>query len=82
MRCLDSIRDSVDMKLSELRKIAEDRGAWRAAVHGVTSRQTRLSDCTTGSVRKSFVGHRVLSSAFPAAELSCHAQFLISSFFS
>ena len=32
MRCLPSITDSVDMNLSKLWEIAEDRGAWRAAV--------------------------------------------------
>ena len=36
MRGLDSITDSVDMNLSKLQEIAEDRGAWHAAVYGVT----------------------------------------------
>ena len=31
-RWLDSITDSVDMNLSKLQEIVEDRGAWRAAV--------------------------------------------------
>ena len=35
MRWLDVITDSADMSLSELPEIAEDRGSWRAAVHGV-----------------------------------------------
>ena len=36
MRWLDSITNSMDMNLSQLREIVKDRGGWHAAVHGVS----------------------------------------------
>ena len=44
MGWLDRIMDPMDMSLSRLWEIVEDREAWSATVHGVAQSQTRLSN--------------------------------------
>ena len=44
VRRLDSITDSMDVNLSILWETVEDRGAWRAALHGVTNRHNLATE--------------------------------------
>ena len=44
MRWLDNVINSMDMSLSKLWEIVEDRGAWRVVVNRVTKSWTQLSD--------------------------------------
>ena len=53
MRLLDGITDSLDMSLSKLREILEDRRAWHATAHGVTKSPTWLGNWTIITILES-----------------------------
>ena len=44
MRWLDNITESMCVNLSKLWEMVKDRGAYLAAIHGVSKRRTRLSE--------------------------------------
>ena len=47
---MDSFTDSMDMNLSKLQAMLEDRVGWCAAVHGVAKSQTQLNNKNTKKI--------------------------------
>ena len=47
MRLSDGITDSMDMNLTKIWEIVEDRKSWYTVVYVVVKSQTRFSDLTT-----------------------------------
>ena len=58
------LKKATGMSLAKLREAVEDRGAWRALVHGVTKSRTRLNNRTTTKQNTKYEGDDVTSQCF------------------
>ena len=76
MRWLDSITDSKDMSLSKFREIVKGRGAWSAAVHGVTKSRAWHGDWTTRRILSKLSGSatRFYGEKLKHLDWSCNLQ--------
>ena len=66
MRWWDGITNSMDVNLSKLWEIVENRGAWSTTVLGVEKTQTWLSDWTTTADTSFIPFHQLSLSPFPS----------------
>ena len=55
MRRLDSITDSMDVSLGELRELVMDTEAWHAVIHGIAKSRTRLKRLSSSSSSNGFI---------------------------
>ena len=64
VRWLDGITDSMHLSLHKLQEIVEDRGAWRAVLHGAAKNRTWLSNWITtspGGLWRNFIKEGLMS---------------------
>ena len=72
-RWLDGITDSMDMSLSKLQEIVEDREAWCAIVHRVAKSETRFSHRTT---TKYPIIHQIIFKYYHTPSSTCSGRGL------
>ena len=64
MRWLDTIINSMNINLIKLWEIVKDRGAWHAAVHGISKSLIQISDWKTTKSLKKYWCYRGAKKAF------------------